>query len=148
MPRTPGVRPTAYREGVSTDTWPEEFKALGMGALAESMGIEMTIEDGVVVGRMPVAGNTQPYGILHGGATAVLVESIGSVAAALTAPGKLSLGIEVGVTHHRAVREGYVTARTEPIHIGGTIVSYNVPVHDDEGRRIATGRLTCLLRGQ
>ena len=50
----------------------------------------------------------------------------------------LSLGIEVGVTHHRAVREGYVTARTEPVHVGGTIVSYNVPVHDDEGRRIAT----------
>ncbi len=137
---------SAYGGRVSTDTWPEEFKAIGMGALAESMGIEMTLEDGAVVGRMPVAGNTQPYGILHGGATAVLVESIGSVAAALTSPGKLSLGIEVAVTHHRAVRSGYVTARTEPLHIGGTIVSYTVPVHDDEGRRIATGRLTCLLR--
>ena len=59
------------------------------------------------------------------------------------------LGVELGglaQVRHRAVREGYVTARTEPIHVGGTIVSYSVPVHDDEGRRIATGRLTCLLR--
>jgi len=131
---------------VSDDSWPEEFKALGMGALAETMGIEMTIEDGQVVGRMPVVGNTQPYGILHGGATAVLVESIGSVAAALAGRGKLSLGIELSVSHHRAVRTGYVTARTEPVHVGGTLASYIIPVVDEEGRRIATGRLTCLLR--
>lgn len=131
---------------MSSDTWPEEFKAMGMGTLAESMGIEMEIEDGEVVGRMPVKGNTQPYGILHGGATAVLVESIGSVAAALTSPGKLSMGIELSLSHHRSVSQGYVTARTEAVHVGRTLVSCVIPVHDDEGRRIATGRLTCLLR--
>jgi uncharacterized protein (TIGR00369 family) len=109
------------------------------------MGIEMRIDEDTVIGRMPVAGNTQPYGILHGGATAVLVESIGSVAAALSS-GKLSLGIELSVSHHRSVSQGHVTARTEVVHAGRTVASYIIPVVDDEGRRIATGRLTCLLR--
>ena len=91
VPPTRSGQGDTYGGVVSTDSWPEQFKAMGMGALAETMGIEMTIEDGQIVGRMPVAGNTQPYGILHGGATAVLVESIGSVAAALAGRGKLSL---------------------------------------------------------
>lgn len=131
---------------VSDEEWVEHFKAMGMGKLADTMGIEVHLDDGVVVGRMPVAGNTQPYGILHGGATAVLVETVGSIAAALSTPGKFPVGIEVGVTHHRAVADGHVTARTEAVQEGRTLASYLVPVVDDAGRRIATGRLTCLLR--
>ena len=126
--------------------WTETLKEFGIGTLAEAMGIEVSIEGGDVVGRMPVQGNTQPYGILHGGATAVLVESLGSIAAALSSPGKLSMGIELSVSHHRSASAGFVTARTEPVHQGRTLASYIVPVLDDEGRRIATGRLTCLLR--
>lgn len=128
------------------DEWAQQFKAMGMGALAETMGIEVHTEASAVVGRMPVAGNTQPYGILHGGATAVLVETVGSIAAALSAPGKFPVGIEVGVTHHRSAAQGHVTARTEAVQEGRTLASYLVPVVDDAGRRIATGRLTCLLR--
>lgn len=129
-----------------TSEWPENVKEYGVGALAEKMGIEMALTDGVVSARMPVAGNTQPYGLLHGGATAVLVETVGSIASALAAPGSLPVGIEVSVTHHRSAREGYVSAEAELVHIGKTLASWLVPVFDNEGRRIATGRLTCLLR--
>jgi 1,4-dihydroxy-2-naphthoyl-CoA hydrolase len=124
----------------------EALRAVGIGELAESMGIEVDLESDVVVGRMPVAGNRQPYHLLHGGATAVLVESIGSIAAALSAPGKMAMGIELSVSHHRAATSGVVTARTEAVHVGSTLASYIIPVVDDRGRRIATGRLTCLLR--
>lgn len=126
--------------------WPPGFEDFGVGALAQTMGIEISLHDGVVSARMPVAGNTQPYGLLHGGATAVLVETIGSIASALAAPGTLPVGIEVSVSHHRGARAGYVSAHAEPVHVGSTLASWLIPVSDDEGRRIATGRLTCLLR--
>lgn len=129
-----------------SDEWPPGFAQFGVGALAEKMGIEVELIDGVVSARMPVAGNTQPYGLLHGGASAVLVETVGSIASALAAPGTLPVGIEVSVTHHRSARAGHVTARGELVHQGKTLASWLVPVLDDEGRRIATGRLTCLLR--
>ena len=131
--------------GVS-DEWPAGFTDFGVGALAEKMGIEIDLADGVVSARMPVEGNTQPYGLLHGGATAVLVETVGSIASALAAPGTLPVGIEVSVSHHRSARSGYVTCSAELVHQGKTLASWLIPVTDDEGRRIATGRLTCLLR--
>lgn len=119
-----------------------------MGALAQTMGIELTLDGDTLVGTMPVEGNTQPYGILHGGATAVLVETLGSVASALASPGRLPVGIELSVTHHRSASHGVVTGHTEPVHVGRTLVSYVIPVVDDQQRRIATGRLTCLLRDE
>lgn len=110
------------------------------------MRIEISIEDDQVVGRMPVEGHTQPYGVLHGGATAVLVESVGSMAAAYYGRGKLPVGIELSVSHHRSVTSGIVTAPAEPVHLGGTLSSFVIPVYDEQKRRIATGRLTCMLR--
>lgn len=139
------VRSLVSLRHVSSE-WPEGFEAFGVGALAEKMGIEVDLIDGVVTARMPVAGNTQPYGLLHGGATAVLVETVGSIASALAAPGTLPVGIEVSVSHHRSAREGFVSAQGELVHQGKTLASWLVPVLDDQGRRIATGRLTCLLR--
>lgn len=127
--------------------WREQMKRAGMGPLGDTMCIEVEVDGTEVVGRMPVKGNTQPYGILHGGATGVLVETVGSIAAALGAgPGKLPVGIELSVSHHRATSQGWVSARTQTVHRGRTLVSFIVPVHDDEGRLLATGRLTCLLR--
>lgn len=134
---------------VDNSEWLEALSKVGVGALAETMGIEVELDGQEVVGRMPVAGNTQPYGILHGGATGVLIESIGSIAAALNAgPGRIAMGIELSVSHHRAASQGWVTARTETVSKGRTLMSFVVPVTDDEGRRIATGRLTCLLRDE
>lgn len=119
-----------------------------LGALATTMGITI-IEAGPdrVVGTMPVAGNTQPYGLLHGGASAVLVETLGSIAAGLHGgAGTLPVGIDLSCTHHRGARAGIVTAVATPLSAGRTVATYDVRVTDDEGRAVCTGRLTCLLR--
>jgi len=100
-----------------------------------------------VVATMPVAGNTQPAGLLHGGATAALAEGVGSIGALVHAgPGRSAVGIDLSVTHHRAAREGTVTAVATPLHLGATVATYEVAVTDDAGRRTATARLTCLVR--
>lgn len=119
-----------------------------LGALAETMGIAMVeCSPQRVVMTMPVAGNTQPYGLLHGGANAVLVETAGSIGAALHAgPDAMVVGLDISCTHHRAAREGTVTAVAEPLSLGRTVTSYEVKITDEEGRALCTGRLTCLIR--
>lgn len=122
----------------------------GMGALAVRLGIELVeARPDRVVGTMPVTGNTQPYGLLHGGASLALAEQLGSVAAALHAgPERMALGIEVSATHHRAATCGTVTGVATPAHRGGTLATYDVVISDDRGRRLCTARITCLLRDQ
>ncbi|MFC4119648.1 PaaI family thioesterase [Nonomuraea zeae] len=118
------------------------------GTLAQRMGIEF-VEAGPdrVVGRMPVEGNTQPYGLLHGGASVVLAESLGSVAAAIHAgPGRIAVGIEINATHHRSARSGYVTGVATKLHGGRTLATYDIEITDEQGRRVCTSRLTCMLR--
>jgi 1,4-dihydroxy-2-naphthoyl-CoA hydrolase len=118
------------------------------GTLLERMGIELvSTSPQQLVATMPVAGNTQPYGLLHGGASVVLAETLGSVGAALAAgPGRVAVGVDINATHHRAVREGVVTGTAVPLHVGRTTASYEVVVTDDDGRRVCTARITCLLR--
>ena len=118
------------------------------GTLMERLGIEwIEATPERVVARMPVAGNVQPFGVLHGGATAALVESIGSVGAWLHGGDDIvPLGIEVNVNHLRSVRNGFVTGTGTPLHAGRTTTVWDVTVTDDEGRRTAVGRLTVLLR--
>jgi uncharacterized protein (TIGR00369 family) len=100
-----------------------------------------------VVGTMPVDGNTQPYGLLHGGASAVLAESLGSIGSALHAgPHRIAVGLEINATHHRAARSGVVTGVATPLSLGSTLASYEIVVTDDHDHRICTARLTCLLR--
>ncbi len=95
---------------------------------------------------MPVEGNTQPYGLLHGGATVALAETVGSLAAALHAgDGRGAVGIEVNATHHRSARSGDVTAVATPVHLGRRTASYGIAVTDESGKRVCTARLTCLL---
>ena len=119
----------------------------GMGRLNESMGIELTeISAERVVGTMPVEGNTQPYGLLHGGASVVLAETLGSVGSAVHAhPDKLSVGIEINATHHRSATSGTVTGVATPIHLGRTMATYEVVITDDRGKRVCTSRITCAL---
>jgi len=97
-------------------------------------------------GSMPVEGNTQPFGLLHGGASAALAETLGSVAAVAHAgPGRTAVGLELNATHHRSVREGRVHGVATAVHLGRTTASYEVVVTDDAGRRVCTARLTCVL---
>lgn len=120
------------------------------GTLADRMGIillEAAPER--VVGTMPVAGNTQPYGLLHGGASVVLAETLGSIGAALHAArlfNGIAVGIEVNATHHKAARDGVVTGVATPLRLGGMIASYEIAITDESGDRVCTARLTCALR--
>lgn len=130
------------------DVLREVFGSAGAGALAERMGIEI-LEAGPdrVSGRMPVQGNTQPYGLLHGGASVVLAETLGSVAAALHAgPAAVAVGVDINATHHRAVREGWVHAVASPAHRGATLATYDVVVRDERDRRVCSARITCAMR--
>ena len=126
----------------------EHVMAFGVGELAETMGIEITeASPERLVGRMPVAGNRQPFGLLHGGASVVLAETLGSIAAALHGgPEKAPVGIEISATHHRSATSGHVTGTATPISLGRTLATYEIVIVDDEDRRICTARLTCLLR--
>jgi 1,4-dihydroxy-2-naphthoyl-CoA hydrolase len=119
----------------------------GMGGLNEKMGIRLTeISAARVVGTMPVEGNTQPYGLLHGGASVVLAETLGSVGSAIHAhPEKLSVGIEINATHHRSATSGTVTGTATAIHLGRTTATYEVVVTDERGKRVCTSRITCAL---
>ena len=118
------------------------------GTLVERMGIEFLEASAQrVVGRMPVAGNTQPYGLLHGGASAVLAETLGSVCAALHAgPDRIAVGIEINATHHKAVRDGWVTGVATPLAAGRSAASLEIVITTESGERVCTSRLTCLLR--
>lgn len=118
------------------------------GDLGKKMGIEvLEASPARSVARMPVEGNTQPYGILHGGAHVVLAESLGSMSAHLHAgPGRYAVGIEVNASHSRSVTSGWVTGTCTAISLGNTITVHEVVMTDDEGRRLSTVRITNLLR--
>src|SRR5438067_12038328 len=104
--------------------------------LAERLGIEwVEISAERVVARMPVEGNVQPYGILHGGATAALCETVASVGTAVqVGADKRVTGIELNINHLRAVTDGFVTATGAALHAGRTTGVWNMEVHDDAGR--------------
>ena len=100
-----------------------------------------------VVGRMPVEGNTQPYGLLHGGASVVLAETLGSIGSALHAgPSRIAVGLDINATHHRAARSGWVTGTASALSLGNTLASYDVVITDEQDKRICTCRITCLIR--
>jgi len=132
----------------SEDKIPAELTRFGMGALADKMGIELVeASPERVVATMPVVGNTQPYGLLHGGASAVLAESLGSVHAAMNAgPENVVVGLDLNCTHHRGLREGIVTGEATTLAAGRTIVSTRIAITDEEGRLVCSARLTCLVR--
>lgn len=119
-------------------------------SLLERMGIEFVEASADrVVARMPVEGNTQPYGVLHGGASCVLAESIGSTGAGLYAgPERTTVGIEINATHHRPAVSGKVTGVATPLHRGRTLATYQVVITDEDERRVCTARVTCLLRDE
>jgi uncharacterized protein (TIGR00369 family) len=132
----------------STDDRPDvpaEYAQLG--ALNDKMGFELlklTPEE--VIGRMPVAGNTQPYGLWHGGASCVLAETLASLGSFMYAqPERVSVGVDINATHHRSVTTGWVTGTATAVHLGRTVVSYEIVIVDDAGKRVCTARVTCQL---
>jgi uncharacterized protein (TIGR00369 family) len=134
----------------------EQYAGLGVdlvalfsaGHLGSRMGIEIVEASSErVVGTMPVEGNTQPYGLLHGGASAVLAETIGSIGAMLHGgPSKIAVGVDLNCTHHRGLRSGQVTGVATPVHRGRSSATYEIVISDEQDRRVCSARLTCMLR--
>ncbi|MFI7482735.1 PaaI family thioesterase [Kocuria sp. M1R5S2] len=131
---------------------PEELHAAfpghGIGGLARAMGIRFTeLTPGRAVATMPVEPNTQPGGILHGGAHCVLAETLASTAASVHAgPGRYAVGVDVNATHQRGVATGTVTGTCTALHLGGTLTVHEVVITDGGGRRLSTARVTNLVR--
>ena len=123
------------------------LKERGSGLLDQKMGIEiLEASPQRLVGRMPVEGNTQPIGLLHGGANVVLAESLGSIGTALHAgPHRTIVGVDINATHHKSARSGYVTAVATAISLGRTLCSYDIAITNEDGQRTCTARITCLI---
>jgi 1,4-dihydroxy-2-naphthoyl-CoA hydrolase len=137
-----------------TNTPPSDTNGLiwaaqrGVGPLAEKMGLtftEFSVER--CVATMPVEGNTQPVGLMHGGAYVVLAESLGSMAANMFAgPGKLAVGVDINATHTRSATSGLVTGVCTPLHLGRSMAVHEIVVSDDQGRRCSTIRITNYIK--
>lgn len=127
----------------------EQLKALGKNTISASLGLELlSVEHGTVIGKMPVDARThQPYGLLHGGASVVLAETLGSVGSHFIASpkGKAAVGIEVNANHLRGVKSGWVTGTARLHHEGGKLHVWHIEIEDEAGRAICTSRLTVML---
>lgn len=119
----------------------------GIGALDKKMGIEIIeASPNRLVGTMPVEGNTQPIGLLHGGANVVLAESLGSIGTQIHAgPSKKIVGVDINATHHKSATSGIVTGVATAITLGKTLCSYQVEITNEKGERTCTARITCLI---
>ena len=125
---------------------PAEYAEMS-GALNSKMGFELlAITPERVVGRMPVAGNTQPYGLWHGGASCVLAETLASMGSHMHGqPNRIAVGVDINATHHRSVTAGWVTGTATALHLGRSVASYDIMITDDADRRVCTARVTCQL---
>lgn len=125
----------------------EILRSRGFAPLDQKLGIVVTeASPQRLVAIMPVAGNTQPLGFLHGGANVVLAESLGSIGTALHAgPNRKIVGVDINATHHRTVTEGFVTAVATPVSLGRTMCCYEIVISNEAGQRTCTARITCMI---
>jgi len=131
---------TGWPEGASV----EALNARSAGTLMEALGIEFTeLGDGFLRATMPVDARThQPYGLLHGGASVALAETLGSSAGMLMARGNAVVGLEINANHLRAVRSGIVTGTARPIHVGRSTQVWEIRIEDEAGKAVCISRLT------
>jgi uncharacterized protein (TIGR00369 family) len=129
------------------DDFLEILRKRGSGALGEKMGIEiLEASPQRLVAKMPVEGNTQPMGLLHGGASVVLAESLGSIGTALHAGANRKIvGVDINATHHKSATSGVVTAVATAVTLGKTLCCYEVEITNDKGERTCSARITCLI---
>jgi 1,4-dihydroxy-2-naphthoyl-CoA hydrolase len=136
----------------SNDLSPEvvlsSMQRMSLGPLADKMGIQLIeLSAEKAVATMPVEGNTQPIGLVHGGAYVVLGESLGSTAANVHAhPDAYAVGIEINATHHKSATKGFVTGTCTAIKLGKTLTSHEIKVTDEAGELLSTIRITNLIR--
>jgi uncharacterized protein (TIGR00369 family) len=132
---------------MSNEEFVKFYKERGSGALDQKMGIKiLEAEPGRIVGTMPVEGNTQPMGLLHGGASVVLAESLGSIGTSLHAgPERKIVGVDINATHHKSATTGLVTGVATAISLGKTLCSWEIVITNEAGERTCTARITCLI---
>ena len=133
--------------GNDTADYMNLLRERGQGALDKKMGIQL-IEASPqrLVATMPVEGNTQPIGLLHGGANVVLAESLGSIGTQLHAgPERRIVGVDINATHHKSATSGIVTAIATPVSLGKTMCCYEIVITNEKGERTCTARITCLI---
>ena len=132
--------PHAWPEGVTLDL----LNARNRGTLMEALGITFTeLGDGFLRARMPVDARThQPYGLLHGGASVALAETLGSTAGVLMANGHAVVGLEINANHLRAAREGVVTGTARAIHVGRSTQVWEIRIENEAGKLVCISRLT------
>jgi uncharacterized protein (TIGR00369 family) len=116
--------------------------------LDDKLGLELIeVSPTRAVGRCPVAGNTQPFGLWHGGASCVIAESLASLAsAAEVGPGGAVTGVDINATHLRPAREGWITGVATAVRIGGSLATYDISLTDDSGDQICAARITVFLK--
>ena len=125
----------------------EIIRKRGAGALGEKMGIQVIeATPQRLVGTMPVEGNTQPVGLLHGGASVVLAESLGSIGTQLHAGiDRRIVGVDINASHHKSATSGIVTGVATAISLGKTLCVYDVVITNEAGERTCTSRITCMI---
>ena len=126
-----------------------DFALLGKGTMGEHIGIEWTeIGEDFIKARMPVDHRTrQPYGLLHGGASVALAETLGSVAAAMVIDSSkyYCVGLEINANHVRSARDGFVTGITKPIHIGASTHVWDIKIYDEREKLVCVSRITVAI---
>lgn len=127
----------------------EDFSSWGKGNMAETLGMKfIEIGDNFLKLSMPVNEKTkQPYGLLHGGASVALAETVGSVASALVIDHTkhLCVGLEINANHVRSAREGLVIGTCTPIHLGASTHVWDIKIHDEKDKLICISRLTVAI---
>ena len=131
----------------NSNDFSEALRTLGSGQLDSKMGIKIIeATPARLVGTMPVEGNRQPAGLLHGGANVILAESLGSVGTQLHAGlDRRIVGVDINATHHKSATEGLVTGIATAISLGKTMCSYEIVITNEAGERTCTARITCLI---
>ncbi|MEU0965916.1 hotdog fold thioesterase [Streptomyces sp. NPDC005917] len=149
-----GIEEFKLMAEVLPDDLPDDLGTLmreagvGAGGLYWKLGIQLEEASAqLVVGTMPVEGNTQPQGLLHGGASIAFAETLASTAAAMYAgTRRVAVGVEVSATHHRSARNGTVRGSAQAVHLGSSMATYNVELTDERGRLLCSCRVSCMLK--
>ena len=123
----------------------EELNAIHQDTAPRHLGMEfLEVGDDFLTARIPVDARTrQPFGILHGGVSVVLAETLGSCGAAYScAPGHRVVGLDINANHIRGATEGWVTGTARPVHVGRSTQVWQIDMHDDQGRLTCVSRIT------
>lgn len=127
----------------------DDFNRIGKNTMTEHLGLEfIELGDDYLKAKLPVDHRTrQPYGYLHGGASCVLAETLGSVSSAMVIDHNkfLCVGIEINANHIRSAKEGYVTGITRPIHLGSSTHVWDIKIYDESEKLVCVSRLTVAI---